>query len=365
MPAPAPIVDLAIEQLSVVLPAAVGTDWQPPARLRLVPARDFRARDGRPEEVAAWRMNAALAAGCIAHQRSQSDDFVIDYEHQTLRSVDNGHPAPAAGWWSGAKVEWVDGAEPGLYATDLRWTDRASAMLRANEYRYFSPVIAWDQRTGDVRAVLLGALTNRAAVDGLNNLSAAALSVLGGRLSLPTLPETPMDPIVLRKALALPDTATDQEVLDKIGALLKAAAEATAACAALTTETAALKARTAPDLNGYIPLAVHAETVAALRALATGSAAGELDRLITDALADGRIPGQATADYLRGKGLDFAKTYLADAPALAALSRTQTRQGERRANEPIDTLDAADRKVAADLGLTPDAYLAAKKDGAQ
>jgi phage I-like protein len=268
-------------------------------------------------------MTAELGERAIAFAQGQADDPVIDYEHQTLNAAANGQPAPAAGWWSAAGMAWRDGPEPGLYATDLTWTPRAEQMLRDREYRYFSPVIAWDRRTGDVQAVIMGALTNRAGLDGLTDLSAAALNALAAGLTFPTLPEMPVDLTALRKTLALPDTATQAEIEARITALVAGGDQV----AALTSEVEALKLRTAPDLSQYVPRAVHEESVTALRALATQSSAGELDRLIADGLTAGKIPGQATADWLRAQGIDGAKRWLKEAPVIAALTATQPTQG--------------------------------------
>lgn len=314
---------LALTPLAVALPAATGEDWQPPKTLRLVPAGEFRARDGRPEGVDGWRLDAALAARAIEFARAQADDAVIDYEHQTLYAAANGQPAPAAGWWSAAGMQWRDGPEAGLYATDLRWTPRAEAMLRAGEYRYFSPVIAWDRRSGDVQAVVMGALTNYPGLDGLTDLSAAALSA---RFTLPTLTEdASVDLVALRKALALPDDADEAAILAAIADLMARAEGMEAEAATLKTQVATLTA--AADPTQWVPLAVHQEAIAALRALSAQTTAGELDRLIQEGLSAGKIPGQATADWLRAQGLDGAKRWLADAPVLVALTKTQPHAG--------------------------------------
>jgi phage I-like protein len=330
MPTPAAPSRLALTPLSVAL-AALGEDGAPraPSEIRLVPAGMFRARDGRPAGVDGWRMDAESGAACIAHAAAQRDDAVIDYEHQTLLSAQNGQPAPAAGWISAGGLEYRDApAEQGggLWATALRWTQRAAQMVAAAEYRYLSPVIAWDRQTGSVRAVTMAALTNHPALDGLTDLT--PLAALSAGLTLPTLPEeSDMDLDALRKALALPGDADEAAILAAVEALAAKAGETETQLTALRADLDAAKRETKPDLSQYVPRAVHDEALAALRAQTAGSTARELDQLITDGLADGRIPGKATADWLRGLGLDACREYLADAQPIAALTRTQVDAG--------------------------------------
>jgi hypothetical protein len=79
-----------------------------PGVIQLFPAGEFRARDGRPTECAAWLMTREIAERLIAAADERETPYVLDYEHQTLRSAKNGLPAPAAAFfksWSGAKVK--------------------------------------------------------------------------------------------------------------------------------------------------------------------------------------------------------------------------------------------------------------------
>ncbi len=93
-----------------------------PTTIRLLPAGRFKAKDGRPAGLPdGWHLDDASAAQVIASAQAQQDQFLIDYEHQTLYSEDNGAKAPAAGWFSA--LEWRPG--DGLYATDVAWTDYA------------------------------------------------------------------------------------------------------------------------------------------------------------------------------------------------------------------------------------------------
>lgn len=137
---------------------------------RILPAGVFRAKNGRPAHLPGWKINAEIARRVIAASASV-DDLVIDYEHQTINAEKNGQPAPAAGWFK--RMVWREGA--GLFAVDVRWTDKAKAMIADGEYRYISPVFPYDATSGEVQKIIGLGLTNNPALPGLANL--AALSV--------------------------------------------------------------------------------------------------------------------------------------------------------------------------------------------
>ena len=76
---------------------------RPMADFRILPAGNFRTRDGRPKEIAHWRIDRQIASEVIALANLRKDDFVIDYDHQTL----SGKGGAAAGWFKG--LEWREG----------------------------------------------------------------------------------------------------------------------------------------------------------------------------------------------------------------------------------------------------------------
>lgn len=136
---------------------------------RLLPAGLFAAIDGRPHGLPGWRLTAETALSIIKQAAARVSDFVIDYEHQTLKTGNNGQPNPAAGWFK--RLEWREG--DGLYVTDARWTERAKAMITAKEYRFISPTFHHD-KDGRVLSIINAALTNNPALDGLTELAAAS-----------------------------------------------------------------------------------------------------------------------------------------------------------------------------------------------
>jgi len=141
---------------------------RPLSVFRVLPAGMFRAIDGRPTNVSAWHIDGGSAANIVSLAASRVSDFVIDYEHQSMKAATNGKPAPAAGWFK--KLEWREGN--GLYVIDARWTEEAASMIKAKKYRYVSPVFSFDH-TGRVASLYGVALTNTPALDGLTELVAA------------------------------------------------------------------------------------------------------------------------------------------------------------------------------------------------
>lgn len=338
-----------------------------PTEIQLFPAGEFSARDGRPgteyPQLKAWHLSGQGAARIIAEAAATRGDYVIDYEHQTLHAEDNGLPAPAAGWFH--TMEWREG--DGLYATDVRWTDKARRMIEAGEYRYISPVFNYDKSTGEVSGIQMAALTNYPGLDGHSDLAARAAARFSTQENHEE--ESTVDRKKLIKLLGLKDDASDEE----IQAALKAATDAQGELAALRKElgvgeegdaksaVAALKSKE-PDMGEFVPKAVHDETRAQLAALRLNGEQAEVDRLIEDGLKDGRIAGQATADWLRKQGLAALKAHLKDSAPVAALTATQTdgRKPKGGGRKEDGELSEEELAVCKNMGIDPKTYKGAK-----
>lgn len=323
--------------------AVLASELAPAKReVRLLPAGHFRAHDGRPSDVPSWYIDGQIAERVIARFNARRDARVIDYEHQTILAEKNGKPAPAAGWFRA--IEWREG--DGLYAVDIDWTDKAAAMIAANEYRYLSPVFSYDKQ-GKVLAILHAAVTNIPGIDSLTDLTAA----LTAHFQQPE-EETDMDLNKLFAALGLAEDKTEADALSAIAAL-KAKADQVEG---LNGQIATLKAQ-APDPAKFVP----AETVTALQAqVATLTAqinGDQVERMVQEGLADGRIlPAmEGWARDLGKKGVAELKAYLDNASPVAALKGTQTggKGGEGRKEGDLDETQLA---VCRQMGVDPDAY---------
>lgn len=352
-------------------------EFEPDAReLKLLPAGEFRARDGRPTECAAWHMDAAIANVLVAAAAARAVPYCIDYEHQSLNAAKNGQPAPAAGWFR--TLEWRDGE--GLYATDVEWTERASAWIAAKEYRFLSPVFGYDDQ-GNVTFVLNVALTNNPALDCLDEVQLAAASVLLASLSATagaSPAETNPEDIImeelleqLRWLLNMPVGATVDEVQAQLQKLIDTLSEGKGVAATsvnlptlLETQRKNIATLSANqlDLSTHTPIGVVTELRQQL-AVATSKLAGaEVNDLVTAALSDGRLlPSQeAWARDLGASSVDKLKGYLDTAQPIAALTTTQT--GGKAPNETASHasgLDDSQLAICSAMGLDPAKYAAA------
>jgi phage I-like protein len=277
--------------------------------IHLLPAGEFDAPRGALRGSGPWHLDDAAGTALATRLIQRRAELVVDYEHQTLLAASNGQPAPAAGWIDPATLIWRPAL--GLFGT-VRWTERATALLKAGEYRYLSPVFAYDPATGAVLDLLHVALTNTPALEELD----AVVLRAAARFSPAGQPAFPAETSSMKKVLAalgLADDATEDQAL-----------------AALATEretaTAALAAAKAPDPAQFAPVATVTALQAEVAALRGALHQRELDDLIEIGLSDGRVvPAmEAWARSLGAKDLAALKDFLAAATPIAALKGTQT-----------------------------------------
>ncbi|MBI2313577.1 MAG: phage protease [Betaproteobacteria bacterium] len=333
-PAASPYPPAIMPPPPVIALAACALELSAAPELRILPAGTFRARDGRPKEAPAWRLDRALAEALMRQVAARGDRLVIDYEHQTLNAEKNGQPAPAAGWFK--TLEWRDpathGEAAGLYATDVEWTGRARAMIEAGEYRYLSPVFGYDA-TGAVVDLMMAAITNAPALDGLDELTARAaarFSIDGGNEMSELLKK-------LLGALGLPETTAEDQAIAQVAALKSAAAQVPE----LQTQVAALKAQ-APDPAKYVPVDTMKTLQGEVAALTAKLHQRDLDELVEAALGAGKLlPAQESwARELGATNLAALKTYIATAQPIAALKGTQSGGRGPASSDPSQPLEA-------------------------
>ena len=342
--------------------------------IQLLPYGRFRARDGRPRDADAWRLDDSTAPALLQALSAHQDRIVIDYEHQTLKSSANGKPAPAAGWFRGSDVVYRSGE--GLFVRP-EWTEAARAHIDAGEYAYFSPVIRYRPGTGVVLDIVMGALTNFAAIDGMQQIqlqaerrfalpepspvatpSAAALA-----FSQPTAawrsdhePEPTVQPRTateekpmlkkLIRMLGLAEDATEEAVLDAIEALKAEQENAEQAIAAARAEM--------PDETIEAMTALQNE----LAELKAGLQHQAVDDLVSAALSDGRLT-PAMEDWARQLGeqnIESLSAFLEQAAPIAALNGNQS-GGKEPPGTRTDALDDAALAVCKQLGIDPEDYL--------
>ncbi len=337
--------NISVAALSFELQPAEGKSVQ------LFPAGPFRSRDGRPKDCPTWLMSAAIAARLIQQTNAQQTDLVIDYEHQTLASAENGKPAPAAGWFK--SLEWRDGV--GVFATDVDWTEPAAQMIAKNEYRYISPVFTYNSETGEVLQLLHVGLTNFPGIDGMQ---AVALKNLQAVMQHQPPKEEPMNPVLkaLLASLGLPESTPEADALAAVATLKNKADQ----LQEKDKEIAALKATppgTAPDPAKFVPIETVTAMQQQLAALANQINHNEADGIIVAALKDGRIlPAQEEwARNLAKSDLASLKTFIEKAPPIVALSGTQT-GGKPPTGGQGSELTADQIAVCKSLGISQDDF---------
>jgi len=239
-------------------------------------------------------------------------DLAIDYEHQTFGAVDNGKPAPAAGWFK------PEVRTDGLYAANVQWTDEAAGYLKARQYRYFSPTAMLDAKSRTPVKLMPMALTNWPATRNITPLIARADE---------TTTENTMKTVLV--ALGLKAEADESDALGALTALKLRADKADALEADLTKvngELAKLKAdQIAEQKKALIDEAIKGGVAPAKR--------GELEALELSALK--------VCLSLLPKAAPAAVEPAKDAPAVVAASG----------------LSADELKVIKTTGLSPEKYL--------
>lgn len=327
--------------------------------IQLFPAGEFRSLDGRPTNAPHWFIDAGIAASIIADLEGRDNRLVIDYEHQTLLSAENGQPAPASGWFK--QLEWREG--DGLYAVDVEWTARAKEMIEAGEYKFISPVFSYNKKTGAIMRLLNAALTNNPALDGMDEVTAQAASrLLTHSTELESL-TMDMEELLkqLRWMLNLPALATAEEIMAEltkaIDIIKSAAPEAAAASFSLGAFVKANAALKAPDPAKFVPvetMRAMQDDLAALRAKVHGS---EVDALVTAALSNGRLlpPQESWARELGKKDIAALTAYLDTAQPVGALQGTQT-GGAPPEGGAAGELDEGQLAICRSMGVAPEDF---------
>lgn len=338
--------------------AALSFSITPAGReIQLTPAGLFRARDGRPQNLPGWKIDAAIAARVIARAAARQTPFVIDYEHQTLYAEKNGQEAPASGWFEGKNLEWREGQ--GLFATNVEWTPKASAYIDSKEYKFISPVFSYDKATGEVLQIDLSALTNNPGLDGMQDVAALATEFFNRSASGQSHHNQEDQPMkALAVLLGLAADASEADITVAVTALTTKTAEQETRIAALTTETAALKTQS-PDPAKFVPV----ETVTALQGqvatLTTRLNDSELEDVVQAALTSGKLlPAmESWARDLGKNNLAALKTYIEKNPAIAALNGNQT-GGLAPNGSRVEGLNAAQLAVCTSMAIKPEDYKA-------
>ncbi|MGR1222498.1 phage protease [Aeromonas veronii] len=356
---------------------------------QLLPVGPFKARDGRPFDVASghWQLDGQIAAALIARAKALGQDILIDYDHQTLKTDQNGQPAPAAGWYNSDEIAWREGQ--GLFIKP-RWTERAAALVAAKEYRFISAVFPYDAQ-GRPLELRMTAITNDPGVVGMQALAALSalpasshMSIQPGQLATSShvaQQEKSMNEhlIALLGKLGIQPGADGQftaeqgtaalAALDTLQAIAKKAPELEAALTAERTSLAALKATVSTgqggqiDLAKYVPVETYNALVTEVATLSAKVETTDAATLIKEARTQGKVVA-AEEEYLTAyaaqKGVAALKALLEPRPAIAALAASQTTQVTLPDRAENAVLSADDKYAADQLGISYEEFAKAK-----
>ncbi|MDO8776601.1 MAG: phage protease [Burkholderiaceae bacterium] len=311
---------------------------QASADVHLLPVGEFMGRDGRPGKGLTWKLSdaqgQALATKLNASHRIVHFNF--DYEHQALLSEKNGQPAPASGWASA--FAWRPGQ--GLYALNVQWTDKAKQMIDANEYKYISPVIAYDGVSGVVSGIVNASLTNIPALD-MSPVATETMARLNA-LSFSQPPEQSTMNEVLKAlleslGLTVSEATTKEQAVAAVAALKVKADKADE----LGTEVATLKAKPAigePDPTKWVSLENFNKLNEQVVALSAKHTTGEVDKMIADAVSAGKCTPVVEEVWrnVGSKDVAMLKALIDKTPANPALAGQQQSQGRSAQQEQRD-----------------------------
>ena len=142
-----------IEEHCLETTLAVDSATGPPTEVRIFAAGMIETTKG------VFIFDEQAATALVMKASDWGNEFSFDYEHNAVDPTISG-PKPAAGWYSLA----MKGGE--LWAINIRWTPKATDLIKNREYRYISPAFNAD-KDGRITSLINVALTNIPATKGM------------------------------------------------------------------------------------------------------------------------------------------------------------------------------------------------------
>jgi len=309
-----------------------------PAEVQLVPAGFHETAQG------SFLMDEIAATLILREAASHKNDYVVDYEHQTLKDVQ----APAAAWIS----KLIDKGPLGIWGA-VTWTRRAKEYLKNREYRYLSPVFL---RNKDGRPVkfINAALTNQPAIDGM--IPVVNKSQDGG-IAAETQKEERSNMEQILKALGLAATATVEEALTAIDALKNAGQQV--ACKGILSALGLKATATESEVTGTI-MAMKSDSASTasltqkLNELTGKLAARDASELVQMAMKEGKVtPAQKewAEDYAKRDPEGF-KVFVAKATPVIPGTMPPAAPDKKS-----DELSETEMVVCKQMGLSKEDFL--------
>lgn len=313
------------------------------ARIELIPVGEFRLGDKRGQKP--MRLTDAPAVIAASFAAAPGNVLPIDFDHRSF-GTQGAADSRAAGW-----ITAMDVQGDRVWAS-VEWTPDGIKALSDRTYRFVSPVFK-TRADGSVALIEGAGLVNNPALPQLRQLASR---------------DDNMDPIEeIAGLLGLP-TDKPEDIVGRVGALLGAETQLASIMAvagikgddAGTQICARLQQGAVVDPAKYVPLSAFTELqtqFASLQASVHGDkAAAALDR----ARADGKlVPAMETwATELASKDLAQFEAWAAAAPVMVTPGQRQL--AGRVPPVKTDALDDIERQVASMMGVSEDAFLAAR-----
>jgi phage I-like protein len=303
--------------------ASTDTELQAEQWIHLLPAGEFRARDGRGP----WMLSDADAVILASAAYAGLKTIPVDYDHQIDNAIKNGQPAPAAGW-----IKRLESRADGLWGL-VEWTEKAMAHLSAKEYRYLSPVFNFTPN-GKVTRVLRAALTNNPALELTALASAQATDA--------PAPDTLVE---LRGLLGLADDADMAAIIEGVRNLMAATAS------------------TKPDLDQFVPIDAHQAVLAAAQTMLQQAEETAMATSVDQAIQQGHIlehHREFALELCRSAPGKFDQFVASVSPFLKGIRGMQTgglAPELRGSAKPARHLDETDKAVCRALGHSQEEFI--------
>jgi len=313
------------------LPGAGEAAARVPAFIQLLPAGVIHTRDGRGP----YRL--VDAAAVIARSLpAGGPGLPLDENHATDLAAPKGAPAPARGW-----IVELQARADGVWGR-VEWTPEGRAMIAGRAYRHVSPVIQHDSE-GRIMRILRASVVNLANLPDLAALNAARADAF---------PEIVMDLTKLREALRLPADADETAILAAIAGLLAKAGDGPSATASER-----------PDPTKWVSIEDFQRAVAEANKLRQGVSRHAAEEQVGGDIRKGVIlpwMKEWAVELCMSSAPSYEKFIKGVGPGFSGLLKSQL-QGR----VPPDAgspggLNDEEKAVADRLGLSPDAFAAAR-----
>lgn len=329
---------------------------QPDGWQQLLPKGEFRARDGRPDDVPHWFLDEAIANRLIQRVKALKQDILVDYDHATLlkakHGIDEGNVV-AAGWFNDVEMQWFDDEErQGLYIKP-RWTQKAYQQIKEGEFAFLSAVFPYDHN-GEPLEIRMAALTNDPGITGMQRLALLS-AITTENFNMPKK----LRELLAKLGVDIAEGAelTEEQADKAFKALETLQTDKTAADAQIVALNAKVQS---VDLSAYVPKATYDAMVLQVAALSAKTSEASIESAIAKARNEGRAI-EAEVEYLKGfgkqQGVAALSAMLEQRPQIAALSamQTQATQVEKKTKGEA-VLSAADKEAAKLLGISEADY---------